>query len=285
MKELIIITGMSGAGKSQALNIFEDRGYFCIDNYPISLFRYIGDIYKGNSEKDKIAVVVDIRDSNVVTEFAKQLETLKSNEINYKLIYLDARTEVLHIRYELSRRKHPLNKYDGLLQNIEAERKLISPFKVYADKVIDTSKLLVNELEIELELSVNKLDISLISFGFKNGIPLDAHLVFDVRFLPNPYYIAELKDKTGNDTSVYDYVMSFDDSKEYYDMLYNMISYLIPKYEDEGKAYLKIAVGCSGGQHRSVSFVNRLKKDLNLKFKNKISKNHREVGNKKCLLN
>ena len=145
--------------------------------------------------------------------------------------------------------------------------------------------MLVNELEIELELSVNKLDISLISFGFKNGIPLDAHLVFDVRFLPNPYYISELQDNTGNYISVYDYVMSFDDSKEYYDMLYNMISYLIPKYEDEGKAYLKIAVGCSGGQHRSVSFVNRLKKDLNLKFKNKISKNHREVGNKKCLLN
>ena len=285
MKELIIITGMSGAGKSQALNIFEDRGYFCIDNYPISLFRYIGDIYKGNIEKDKIAVVVDIRDSNVVTEFTKQLETLKSYDISYILIYLDARTEVLHSRYELSRRKHPLNKYYGLLQNIEAERKLISPFKAYANKVIDTTNLLLNELEIELELSINKLDISLISFGFKNGIPLDAHLVFDVRFLPNPYYIGELKYKTGNDTSVFDYVMSFDESNEYYNMLYNMISYLIPRYEKEGKAYLKIAVGCSGGQHRSVSFVNRLKKDLNLHFKNKIIKNHREVGNRKCLLN
>lgn len=283
MKKLIIITGMSGAGKTQALDIYEDRGYFCIDNYPMTLFKYIQDIYQSAEKREKIAVVVDIRDADVITDFINQLDILKKCQIEYRLIYLDARTDVLLSRYELSRRKHPLNKYDGLINNIEAERKLISCFKQYAHQVIDTSKLDVKQLESELEQENTKLDISLISFGFKNGIPLDAHLVFDVRFLPNPYYVHELRSKTGNDMQVYDYVMSFNESEFYYNMLYNMITYLIPQYEKEGKAYLKIAIGCSGGQHRSVSFINRLKKELSLKFKNKITKNHREVGNKKCL--
>lgn len=283
MKKLIIITGMSGAGKTQALDIYEDRGYFCIDNYPMTLFKYIQDIYQSAEKREKIAVVVDIRDADVITDFINQLDILKKCQIEYRLIYLDARTDVLLSRYELSRRKHPLNKYDGLINNIEAERKLISCFKQYAHQVIDTSKLDVKQLESELEQENTKLDISLISFGFKNGIPLDAHLVFDVRFLPNPYYVHELRSRTGNDMQVYDYVMSFNESEFYYNMLYNMITYLIPQYEKEGKAYLKIAIGCSGGQHRSVSFINRLKKELSLKFKNKITKNHREVGNKKCL--
>ncbi|WP_068267405.1 RNase adapter RapZ [Caviibacter abscessus] len=283
MKELIIVTGMSGAGKTQALNIYEDRGYFCIDNYPMALFKYIQDIYQSAEKREKIAVVVDIRDANVITDFINQLDILNKYKIKYRLIYLDARTDVLLSRYELSRRKHPLNKYEGLIDNIEAERKLISCFKQYAHQIIDTSKLDVKQLETELEAGDTKLDISLISFGFKNGIPLDAHLVFDVRFLPNPYYVKELRHKTGNDSEVYDYVMSFNESEVYYAMLYNMITYLIPEYEKEGKAYLKIAVGCSGGQHRSVSFINRLKKELSIKFNNKINKNHREVGNKKCL--
>ena len=283
-KELVIITGMSGAGKSETMNFFEDREYFCIDNFPISLFQYLNEIFLSNKKRNKVAVAIDIRNQEFIDQFLKQLEFLDENEINYKVIYLDARTNVLLSRYELSRRKHPLNLYDTLLENIEEERKLIKNFMLKADLVIDTTKTSAKELQQILEKAFSgkktKLNVNLTSFGFKNGIPLDLHLMFDLRFLPNPYYIDDLKRKTGNHKDVMDYVMRLEESREFYKMLLDMLEYLIPKYEKDGKSHLRIGIGCSGGQHRSATFVNMLYKDLSKKLDYKITKFHREIGDK-----
>ena len=284
-KELVIITGMSGAGKSETMNFFEDREYFCIDNFPISLFQYLNEIFLSNKKRNKVAVAIDIRNQEFIEQFLKQLEFLDKNRIDYEIIYLDARTNVLLSRYELSRRKHPLNMYDTLLANIKAERKIIKDFMVKADLVIDTSTLTVKKLQEVLEKEFSgqrkKISVNLTSFGFKYGIPLDLHLMFDLRFLPNPYYIDNLKRKTGNHKEVQDYVMGLPESQEFYKMLLNMLLYLIPKYEKEGKSHLRIGIGCSGGQHRSATFVNKLYDDLSQKMDYHIGKFHREVGDKK----
>ena len=284
-KELVIITGMSGAGKSETMNFFEDREYFCIDNFPISLFQYLNEIFLSNKKRNKVAVAIDIRNQEFIEQFLKQLEILDKNGIDYEIIYLDARTNVLLSRYELSRRKHPLNMYDTLLANIKAERKIIKDFMVKADLVIDTSTLTVKKLQEVLEKEFSgqrkKISVNLTSFGFKYGIPLDLHLMFDLRFLPNPYYIESLKRKTGNHKEVQDYVMGLPESQEFYKMLLDMLLYLIPKYEKEGKSHLRIGIGCSGGQHRSATFVNKLYDDLSKKMDYHIGKFHREVGDKK----
>ncbi len=281
-KELVIITGMSGAGKSEAMNFFEDREYFCIDNFPINLFQYLDEIFLSSKKRNKVAVAIDIRNQEFIQQFIKQLEFLDKTKIDYKIIYLDARTSVLLSRYELSRRKHPLNMYDTLLENIEEERKIIKDFMLKADLVIDTTKTSAKELQEILEKEFSgkgaKLNVNLTSFGFKNGIPLDLHLMFDLRFLPNPYYVENLKKKTGNHEDVQDYVMELAESKEFYNMLLNMLEYLIPKYEKDGKSHLRIGIGCSGGQHRSVTFVNALQRELSEKTDYKITKYHRESG-------
>ena len=283
-KELVIITGMSGAGKSETMNFFEDREYFCIDNFPISLFQYLNEIFLSNKKRNKLAVAIDIRNQEFIEQFLKQLEFLDKSKIGYEIIYLDARTSVLLSRYELSRRKHPLNLHDTLLENIEAERKMIKDFMLKADLVIDTTKTSAKELQQILEKEFSgkkaKLNVNLTSFGFKNGIPLDLHLMFDLRFLPNPYYIEDLKYKTGNHEDVMNYVMGLEESKEFYKMLLDMLEYLIPKYEKDGKSHLRIGIGCSGGQHRSATFVNMLYKDLSERLDYKITKFHREIGDK-----
>ena len=220
-----------------------------------------------------------------IEQFNKQLDLLNDLNIDYTIIYLDARTNVLLSRYELSRRKHPLNLHDTLLENIKEERKLIKDFMLKADLIIDTSTTSVKEFEKILDKEfigkTKKLSINLTSFGFKYGIPLDMHLMFDLRFLPNPYYIPELRKKTGNHKDVSDYVMGLDESKEFFEMLLNMLIYLIPKYEKDGKAHLRIGIGCSGGQHRSVTFVNYLHAELSKIFNYKITKFHREIGDEK----
>ncbi len=286
-KELVIITGMSGAGKSQAMDFFEDRGYFCIDNFPINLFQYLNEIFISSEKRERIALAIDIRNQEFIEQFNKQLDLLNDLNIDYTIIYLDARTNVLLSRYELSRRKHPLNLHDTLLENIEEERKLIKDFMLKADLIIDTSTTSVKEFEEMLEKEfigkTKKLSINLTSFGFKYGIPLDMHLMFDLRFLPNPYYISELRKKTGNHQDVIEYVMGLEESREFFSMLLNMLTYLIPKYEKDGKAHLRIGIGCSGGQHRSVTFVNKLHEELGKIFNYKITKFHREVGDEKEL--
>lgn len=285
VKELVIITGMSGSGKSQAMDFFEDRGYFCIDNFPISLFKYLDEIFISNQKRDKIAIAIDIRNQEFIEQFHKQLKLLEDLKIEYTIIYLDARTDILLSRYELTRRKHPLNLYSTLLENIEQERSIIKDFRVRADVVIDTSKTTIKEFQSILSKEFfnrsSKININLTSFGYKYGIPLDMHLIFDLRFLPNPYYIEELRKKTGNHEEVSKYVMNNKDGKEFYNMLLNMLMYLIPKYEEDGKSHLRIGIGCSGGQHRSVSFVNKLFNDLSNKTNYNITKYNREIGEKK----
>ncbi len=284
-KELVIITGMSGAGKSEAMKFFEDREYFCIDNFPINLFQYLNEIFISSEKRNQVAIAIDVRNKEFIEQLTKQLEILDKEEISHTMIYLDARTDVLLSRYELSRRKHPLNMYDTLLANIKEERKIIKDFMMKADLVIDTSTLSVKELQEILEKEFSgqrkKISVNLTSFGFKYGIPLDLHLMFDLRFLPNPYYLDELKNKTGNHKDVQDYVMGLSESQEFYNMLLNMLLYLIPKYEEEGKSHLRIGIGCSGGQHRSATFVNKLYDDLSKKLEYHIGKFHREVGDKK----
>lgn len=284
-KELVIITGMSGAGKSEAMKFFEDREYFCIDNFPINLFQYLNEIFISSEKRNQVAIAIDVRNKEFIEQLTKQLEILDKEEISHTMIYLDARTDVLLSRYELSRRKHPLNMYDTLLANIKEERKIIKEFMMKADLVIDTSTLSVKELQEILEKEFSgqrkKISVNLTSFGFKYGIPLDLHLMFDLRFLPNPYYLDELKNKTGNHKDVQDYVMGLSESQEFYKMLLNMLLYLIPKYEEEGKSHLRIGIGCSGGQHRSATFVNKLYDDLSKKLEYHIGKFHREVGDKK----
>ena len=287
MRELIIITGMSGAGKSVTLKFFEDREYFCIDNFPIQLFQYIGQIFLAKGKRDKIAVSIDIRDMEIISKFEEQLDILDDEKIKYSVIYLDAKNYVLLNRYELSRRKHPLKVYDTLLSNIKKERHLIEKLKPKANIVIDTSTISTKELyeilEREYTRDISKLNINLTSFGFKYGIPLDLDLMFDLRFLPNPYYIEDLKNKTGNHIDVYNYVVESEESKKFYKMLFDMLVYLIPEYEEEGKAHLRIGIGCSGGQHRSVSYVNKLHKELSEEFDYKITYYHREVGEKEIV--
>lgn len=262
--EFLIITGMSGAGKSQAVNFFEDRGFFCIDNLPASLLTSFVDIYnKSKGKIKKVAFVIDIRSWNFVEDFYNELKGLRESGINYKIIFLDSKDEVLLQRFNLTRRKHPLEVYNTLLENIEEERKRLEDIRSIAAIIIDTSSLttkeLIAKLEEELEMSdKTKINITFLSFGFKYGIPIDLDMMFDVRFLPNPYYIDSLKEKTGNDMDVQEYVLKFDVSKQFYDKIKDMLDFLIPNFIKEGKSHLTIGIGCSGGKHRSVTFANRL---------------------------
>ena len=216
-KELVIITGMSGAGKSEAMKFFEDREYFCIDNFPINLFQYLNEIFISSEKRNQVAIAIDVRNKEFIEQLTKQLEILDKEEISHTMIYLDARTDVLLSRYELSRRKHPLNMYDTLLANIKEERKIIKDFMINSDLVIDTSTLSVKELQEILEKEFSgqrkKIRVNLTSFGFKYGIPLVLHLMFDLRFLQNTYYLDELKNKTGNHKDVQDYVMGLSESQ------------------------------------------------------------------------
>ena len=262
--EFLIITGMSGAGKSQAVNFFEDRGFFCIDNLPASLLTSFVDIYnKSKGKIKKVAFVIDIRSWNFVEDFYNELKGLRESGINYKIIFLDSKDEVLLQRFNLTRRKHPLEVYNTLLGNIEEERKRLEDIRSIAAIIIDTSSLttkeLIAKLEEELEMSdKTKINITFLSFGFKYGIPIDLDMMFDVRFLPNPYYIDSLKERTGNDMDVQEYVLNFDGSKQFYDKKKDMLDFLIPNFIKEGKSHLTIGIGCSGGKHRSVTFANRL---------------------------
>lgn len=282
--EFLIITGMSGAGKSQAVNFFEDRGFFCIDNLPATLLTSFVDIYnKSKGKIKKVAFVIDIRSWNFVEDFYNELKGLRESGINYKIIFLDAKDEVILQRFNLTRRKHPLEVHNTLLKNIEEERRRLEEIRSIAAIIIDTSNLttkdLILKLEEELEVSdKTKINITFLSFGFKYGIPIDLDMMFDVRFLPNPYYIDSLKDKTGNDMDVQEYVLKFEISRQFYDKIKDMMDFLIPNFIKEGKSHLTIGIGCSGGKHRSVTFANRLYDYYSGKKECKVSISHRDYN-------
>ena len=261
----VIVTGLSGAGRSTALRALEDAGYFCVDNLPISLIEKFSElIYPGNTEVTKVALGIDIRSGKAFNELAATLEELTVAGVNYEILFLDSSDEVLVKRYKETRRTHPLAQNGRVADGIQEERKRLEFLKKQADYIIDTSNLLTRELKQELDKifvqnkNFKNLVITVLSFGFKYGIPTDSDLVFDVRFLPNPYYYEELRKLSGNDKPVQDFVMGFEVSHRFLDKLIDMIQFLIPNYVLEGKNQLVISIGCTGGKHRSVTLANKL---------------------------
>lgn len=262
---MVIVTGLSGAGMSTALNMFEDMGYYCVDNMPISLLMKFAElVYAQEAGYSNVALGVDIRSGKGLLELENVLENLVNNRYYYEILFLDASDEVLLKRYKETRRTHPLAKTERIDKGITLERKRLDFLKKQANYIIDTSTLLTRELKQELEKifvmdkSFSNLIVTVLSFGFKYGIPNDADLVFDVRFLPNPYYLEELRPLTGNDEAIQQYVLGFDAAKEFLSKLVDMVKFLIPNYILEGKNRLEIAVGCTGGKHRSVTLANAL---------------------------
>lgn len=261
--KIIIITGMSGAGKSQAIQILEDQGYFCVDNIPPQLIvTFINLCQQAATEIEKIALVTDIRGDAFLDGKAISLTEIKANHTDIRLIFLDARDEVLVSRYQETRRDHPLtDSTSNLVEAIQQERKSLEHFREIADEVIDTSDLKVSDFKELLEkLADSKTDqsrpkVKIYSFGFKYASPMGADYVFDVRFLPNPFYKQELRNLTGEDPSVRDYVMSFAEARNFYDKLLDLLEFVIPQFAKVSKNTVEIAIGCTGGQHRSVTFA------------------------------
>ena len=282
---LVIVTGISGAGKVTALKIFEDNGYYCVDNLPIDLIESFADILFGQTnEKNKVAIGVDIRSGKNLEKMSEVLKNMKAKEQNYEILFLDCNNNTLIKRFKETRRSHPMGDRDSVENEINEERAKLEFLREQADYIIDTSNLLVKELrgEIEKIFVLNRdyrnLFVTIMSFGFKHGVPADCDLVFDVRFLPNPYYVPELKHKTGNQKEVQDYVLNSPVSHEFLDKLVDMIKFLIPNYIEEGKNQLVIGIGCTGGHHSSVTIANELYNQLNSSdASNGIRLSHRDI--------
>ena len=283
--QLLIVTGMSGAGKSSVMDVMEDIGYYCIDNIPPKLISKFVDLCRqSESEISKVAVAVDIRTGDMFTEIFRSWQELKNApDVDVKVLFIDAAHEVLIKRYKETRRKHPLQeKFNGnILEAIEYEASQLSQLREIADYFIETTSLTASQLKeqikvIFLDKSSDSLLIKVMSFGFKYGVATDSDLVFDVRCLPNPYYIDELRSHTGCDDCVRDYVMSFDQSKELFKKLCDLIDYLIPLYVHEGKSQLVIAFGCTGGKHRSITFAELMARHL-IEKDYRVQKYHRDI--------
>ncbi len=280
----VIVTGMSGGGKLTAQKMMEDMGYYCVDNLPVPLItKFVDLILEPNREITKVVLGIDVRADQPFEEVMEALEKLKQTGFQYEILFMEASDQTLLNRYKESRRMHPLAIGGRVADGIAKERKILEKMKADADYVIDTSRLLTRELKEELDRifvsnkDYNSLMVNIVSFGFKHGIPADADLVFDVRFLPNPFYIEELKTKTGNDKEVRDYVMSFSEAEAFLQKLTDMISFLIPNYIKEGKNQLIVGIGCTGGQHRSVTLANRLYEQLKDKGNYGLTVSHRDV--------
>nr|WP_288859184.1 RNase adapter RapZ [uncultured Faecalicatena sp.] len=281
----VIVTGMSGAGKSTALKMLEDMGYFCVDNLPIPLMTNFAEMMSTpDAEVSNVALGIDIRGGQAFQNLEKNLKQIDEIGIRYEILFLDAGDDILVKRYKETRRQHPLGGDGHIDRGIAREREKIAFLKVQATYILDTSKMLTRELRLELEKifvegkDFKNLYITVMSFGFKYGIPQDADLVFDVRFLPNPYYIEELKPKTGNDAEVREYVMDSEKAQEFLVRLTGMIEFLIPNYILEGKNQLVIAIGCTGGKHRSVTLANALYEFLGKKENYGVRIEHRDIG-------
>ncbi|MBQ9027692.1 MAG: RNase adapter RapZ [Lachnospiraceae bacterium] len=261
----VVVTGMSGGGKLTAIRFLEDMGYYCVDNLPVRLIDpFMALVTAPGSAVDKVVLGMDVRADESFDNVEQVLAALKEKGYRFEILFMDASDEVLVKRYKETRRAHPVCPTGRVEEGIARERKILEQIKSSADYVIDTSNLLTRSLREELarifvdDRRYNSLMISIMSFGFKNGIPMDADLVFDVRFLPNPFYVDSLKRLTGNDAPVRDYVMAAPEAEQFMDKLSDMISFLIPGYVKEGKNQLVIAVGCTGGHHRSVTIANAL---------------------------
>lgn len=280
----VIVTGMSGAGKLTAQKMMEDMGYYCVDNLPVPLIpKFVELILEPSQEITKVVLGIDVRADQSFDDVMTALADLKSKGFAYEILFMEASDATLMKRYKETRRMHPLAMGGRVADGIAKERKILEKMKADADYVIDTSHLLTRELKEELDRifisnkDYNSLMVNIVSFGFKHGIPADVDLVFDVRFLPNPFYIDELKLKTGNDQEVRDYVMSFPEAGEFLQKLTDMISFLIPNYIKEGKNQLIVGIGCTGGKHRSVTLANKLYEQLKDKGNYGLTVSHRDV--------
>lgn len=261
----VIVTGMSGGGKSTAMKMLEDAGFYCADNMPVALIDKFAELLAmPNSGIQKAALGLDVRADQSFKDIKKIIASLQASQYSVEVLFLESSDQVLLKRYKETRRLHPLSNDGDIMKGITEERQLLASIRETADYVIDTTNLLTRELKAELDRifvnneKYNSLMINIMSFGFKHGIPQDADLVFDVRFLPNPFYLDELKHKTGLDKEVQDYVMAYAEAHEFLDKLSDMISFLIPNYVKEGKYQLVVAIGCTGGQHRSVTLAGEL---------------------------
>ena len=260
--ELLIITGMSGAGKSLGVKYFEDIGYYCVDNLPPSLIpKFVEVMLYGKTALKKIALIVDIRGGAMFQDLIPALQSLYEMDINYSILFLDASDAALIKRFKESRRMHPLAPDGRLSEGISKERLILQPIREKADVIIDTTSLTPRQLKEAINdhfvegKTFSGLITNIVSFGFKYGMPIDCDLVFDVRYIPNPFYIPELKEKTGLDTEVEDYVMNHNESRLFLNKLVDMVSFLIPLYVKEGKTQLIVGIGCTGGKHRSVTIA------------------------------
>lgn len=281
--QIVLITGLSGAGKSNAINCFEDLGYFCVDNLPPALIPKFADLCLHSEGKiSKVALVCDMRGGAFFDHLFEALQELEENEINHEILFLEAGDEVLLRRFKETRRRHPLsNKGKGLLEAIQAERLALSELRGKADMIIDTSSLSPRDLKekiykiYEPGQRERSMPIMLVSFGFKYGLPLDADLVFDVRFLPNPHYVEHLRSLTGEDPQVKDYLWRWMVTHKYIQKLQDLLEFSIPCYIREGKAQLVVALGCTGGKHRSVALAAELGRILGNRYRIQIE--HRDI--------
>ncbi len=281
--KFLIVTGMSGSGKSGAVNVLEDIGYYCIDNIPPQLIPKFAEICKNNGQMQKVAIVTDIRGGELFLELDEGVNYLKNNGLDTSILFLDSSDDVLIKRYKETRRRHPLDEqcHGSLQRAINTEREVLSSVREYADYYIDTSELSMGQLKetvysLFLDNPNDSMVVKVMSFGFKYGVSREADLVFDVRCLPNPFYIPELKQHTGLESCVRDYVLSFEQSQELVKKLEDMLDFLIPLYIHEGKSQLVIAFGCTGGKHRSVTFAETIFKYLSEK-KMKCRISHRDI--------
>jgi RNase adapter protein RapZ len=265
--KVIIITGLSGAGKTQAVNFLEDFGYYCIDNMPPALIKnFIELVLSEQSDIEKTAFVVDIRGGEFFGDLQSAIDQLKESHTDYKVLFLDTTDDILVQRFSETRRVHPMTGKATTLETLAKERAMLDDIKKSADYIIDTSRMKAADLKNKLndifstEQTLNTFVINVISFGFKNGIPLTADMVMDVRFLPNPYYVKSLKKLTGNSKKVKAFVLKQEESVEYINRVVEMVEGIIPSFEREGKNHLNLAFGCTGGQHRSVVVANEVAK-------------------------
>lgn len=284
---LVVITGMSGSGKRTAMKLLEDVGFYCVDNLPIKLIdKFVELVSERNTELTKVALGIDVRADQPFEEVVRILSELKESPVSPEILFLETNETVLLRRYKETRRMHPLAPDGRVEEGIRKEQELLVPLKQIADFVLDTSNLLTRDLKEELDKifvedkQYNNLMINIVSFGFKNGIPQDADLVFDVRFLPNPFYVEELKNLTGQDEPVQNFVMGFEETEKFLGMLEEMLRFLIPNYIKEGKYQLVVAIGCTGGHHRSVTIAENLFKRMSSGDYG-ITLTHRDVGNGK----
>ena len=287
--QLVIITGMSGAGKTVAIQSFEDMGYFCIDNMPPNLIPKFWELIKESGKVTKMALVVDLRSRSFFEEIQNMLvEIENTNFIDTSILFLDASDEELVARYKETRRTHPMAMNGLVTEGIRKERAILNDLKKQASVIIDTTTLTPRQLREKINQTFKSkgdqgFRIEFVSFGFKYGLPIDSDIVMDVRFLPNPHYIPELRPLTGKDQPVYDYVMSFDETELFYNKFLDLLQTVLPGYIKEGKSSLTVAIGCTGGQHRSVALTERLAKSLSEKYK--VNVTHRDKDKRKETVN